>query len=668
MITKQIQTGILVMALAIMAGCNDTNDTDSRACTNNDLQCSETGVPQICINGAWANMGVCAPGQICQNGGCTACTGPNCPTTTGCLNYTTQCSPTGLPQICLSGMWIDQTPCASGMTCQQGVCTNATTGCMDYSTKCSSLGIPQVCYAGNWLDKAPCTGTQTCINGKCVDTCVGTNCTQCTNNAMQCSELGIPQICMAGYWIDQTPCGNGASCMNGVCVLAPCTGPGCTQPECVNNSLQCSQSGVPQICLAGMWINQTPCTNGATCKDGACVQPPCTGTGCTQTECVDNTSQCSQSGVPQICVSGTWIDQTPCGTNQTCQNGICQNNAQSCTAETCQNAEFYKGNACIDKGNGQTCGCNSKSDCKTGYSCDTSKHICEMVCSDQNCVAQTGGYQGNVCITQTDDDVTETFCGCNSDSDCRDGYNCDTVLNVCTMSCNDAACAAETSDYAGNRCVKHTMDDGSEDYYIACGCTSDNDCRDGYTCNKEFYFCVKKGNETGSCKADACVAAPDETYHGDVCVFLDKAYGCGCNSDKDCRGDFICNYMNQCIIEIDISECNTDADCKAKPSDKYYGNVCMEDSYDDGKKTYTFCGCSSNADCKSGYDCNVPQATCVKHGEETDTCLPSYCKTASPYEGDTCVDYYGDVLCGCYSNADCKSGYFCDLEYLECTK
>ena len=668
MISNHIKPGIIFLAVVLLAGCNETNETNSDECTNNNKQCSAIGVPQVCVNGTWTDISACAPGYVCQNGGCLPiCNGPNCQGNTGCTNYSTQCSPTGIPQICLSGMWFDQTPCQPGFVCQSGVCTTPNTACIDYTTKCSQAGIPQICYAGNWIDNAPCAVGQTCINGKCTSLCTGPDCTPCTNNATQCSASGIPQICMAGYWIDQTPCGNGSACQNGVCVTVPCTGPNCKQAECVNNAKQCSQTGIPQVCISEMWIDHTPCSNGYTCQNGECVAIPCTGPNCTQAECTDNAIQCSQAGVPQICISGKWTDQTPCGQNQTCQDGTCKS-IQTCTPESCQNAEFYKGNACIANGNNQICGCNKNSDCKTGYTCNTSKHTCEIVCSDQNCAAQTGAYQGNVCITQTEDDITETFCGCNEDKDCRDGYECDTVLNVCTMSCNDAACAAETSDYAGNRCVKHTMDDDSGDYYIACGCTSETDCRDGYTCNKEFYFCVKKGNETGSCKQDACVAAPDETYHGNICVFLDKAYGCGCNSDDDCRGDFVCNYMNQCIIENDISECKTDNDCKTKPNNEYYGNVCMEESYDNGKKTYTFCGCSSNADCKTGYNCNVPQATCVKNGEELDTCLPSYCKTASPYEGDTCVDYYGDILCGCYSNADCKTGYFCDLEYLECTK
>ncbi len=559
--------------------------------------------------------------------------------------------------------------------------------CQMPQNRCSAAGIPQICMNGLWLDQAPCGANSVCNAGICTAApCTGPGCQTppalCTDNSRQCSQTGVPQICTAGQWFDMPPCTVNQICSNGLCTDATCTGPNCNPSGpvtvCNDGQKQCVQN-IPQVCAAGSWTSLTPCSATQDCLDGVCIDKPCTDPSCMTPPpvCTDNAVQCSAAGIPQLCITGQWIDKTPCSNGQTCINGACETTSTdpTCNANACQTAAHYYGNACITtSGNTQTCGCLTDKDCNSTYACNKDENICELICSDAICAAQTTKYEGNLCITQTEEDVTESFCGCNEDSDCRDGYTCYDVLNICTLSCVDSACAAaSTKDYAGNLCVKHYMNDGvgdEDDYYIECGCNSDNDCRDNYTCNMEFNFCIEKGKETGSCSQDACKAAPDATYHGNICIFSDysSSYDCGCNSDSDCRGDFICNYMNQCIIEKDISECKTDNDCVNKPDATYYGNVCKTDSYDNGKKTYTFCGCSKDADCKKGYLCNIPQETCVKEGEETFTCMPSYCEKATPYEGNTCVDFFGDIICGCYSNADCKTGYFCDLDYLECTK
>ena len=121
MISRHIHPCVLFLALAMISGCTEHSNADSDECLNNDMQCSATGVPQLCITGVWFDMAACAPGQTCQNGECTTpCIGPECQT--GCIDLTRQCTPAGIPQICISGSWLDLMPCEAGTNCQLGEC------------------------------------------------------------------------------------------------------------------------------------------------------------------------------------------------------------------------------------------------------------------------------------------------------------------------------------------------------------------------------------------------------------------------------------------------------------------------------------------------------------------------------------------------------------------
>ncbi len=490
-------------------------------------------------------------------------------------------------------------------------------GCKNNQVQCSASGIPQICVNAHWQDTTRCKIGESCQNGICVNVpCTGASCQQpeCIENAIQCSLTGVPQLCVSGKWTNQAPCNANQTCQSGSCMNVPCTDASCQQSECVENAGQCTSNGVPQLCVSGKWTNQAPCNANQTCQNGVCREIPCTEADCMQQpECQENAAQCSQNGIPQLCVSGKWTDQTPCNANQTCKNGICKANETTCSNSACQNDDNYKGNVCVDIGNQQRCGCETDKDCKATYICNTYNNICEVECSNQNCAAQTSDYQGNLCLTETEDDVTYSYCGCEEDTDCKSGYVCDTLINICTEPCSSAQCAAmKDGEYAGNICTEHYMDDDSGEYYITCGCKTKADCRDGYECNTEFNFCTSKENIDNSCKPETCEAMPDATYQGNKCVILSGGYGCGCEDDKDCRGEYICNYMNQCIIEQDISECRTDNDCMSKPAREYYGNICLTDYYAD--KSYTYCGCKKDADCKNGYSCNIEQDTCEIDG------------------------------------------------------
>ncbi len=390
-----------------------------------------------------------------------------------------------------------------------------------------------------------------------------------------------------------------------------------------------------------------------------------------QNECTVPEMRCLNDVMPQKCVLGSWENQSSCDSGTICKEGRCEPKDSDgtvepdCSINACKTAVFYKGDACINHDTGTACGCNSNSDCKLGFLCDSNTKICKTDgnCYAQACASQTSGYQGNVCITTTEDGESYTECGCNTDDDCKVGYSCDITLNICKSDCNESECKAMTTDYSGNVCITYEEDG---DGYSYCGCHSDKDCRSGYHCNTEFNFCAAEGSDADACKPEKCAAVPDGAYTGNACVPVTAGIACGCNSDSDCRGEYICNYMGQCIIEVDISECKTDNDCKNKTGKAYYGNVCLKDYY--GNTEYTYCGCEKNADCKDGLVCDVVNAECVEDDAyEDNTCDPSVCRAANVnYYGNVCISYYGYNICGCLKNSDCRSGYTCNTSSKAC--
>ena len=138
----------------------------------------------------------------------------------------------------------------------------------------------------------------------------------------------------------------------------------------------------------------------------------------------------------------------------------------------------YAGNVCVTSyDNKKDCGCNSNSDCKSGYHCNAAMLMCvkdDSSCSATECKAATGIYYfGNVCI---DDGYGGKMCGCTKNSECNSGYTCDVDTCVNNSCSSDSGCAAGYVCDNGT-CKKPT------------GCSSDSGCAAGYVCDNGT--CVK---------------------------------------------------------------------------------------------------------------------------------------------------------------------------------
>lgn len=188
---------------------------------------------------------------------------------------------------------------------------------------------------------------------------------------------------------------------------------------------------------------------------------------------------------------------------------------------------------------GGTCGCESDSDCNTGEQCNGSGECEEIPCSsDADCA------NGKECNTSTGECETPT---CSSDADCtRDGYECDTSSGRCVLGCR--VCKQCNSD----------ADCGSpSDLW---GCVESSDDRN---------FCLRLCPENG-CPGDSTCQDVEVTTQDGGTRTLPICLNPGACTDKDstiCPSSYVCGegqVVNNCSTD---SGTDTDAGPTGETSD-----------------------------------------------------------------------------------------------------
>jgi hypothetical protein len=269
---------------------------------------------KVTCNGKCIDKTACCTAADC-NGSCMTCNASNT-----CVAVTNQADPTGRctgtcdsTGACKSkqgtGCQTVGGGCAAGLFCSpEGVCCDK--ACTGTCEACDVHGSEGTCKAVA-AHEAPHGSRTACSgSGDCAGYCDGTN-TACTYPTAAC---GAAACTTAGYQAV-------GACKSGTCsipAVAPCTytcdvaAGGCTG-VCTPNQVQCSPTGnVPQKCSAsGGWVNQTACTNGYTCSQGACAcQSPRKECGGSCIDVSSDSNNCGDCGHP--CLGGT------------CSGGMCQ--------------------------------------------------------------------------------------------------------------------------------------------------------------------------------------------------------------------------------------------------------------------------------------------------------------------------------------------------------
>jgi hypothetical protein len=313
--------------------CNGSVDDCSECQSGQTRPCYPAGASGCSggPGGPFACQGVCAAGsEACDAGTWSGqCSGAITPGPELCDGKDNTCSGT-----------IDETnaPCATGLACLNGVCTQPTWGgesdCLPgycHTADCQpGTGTSGACVARN-CPAAPCPGGQLCQGGTtCVDPCQGTT---CAPGAFCSIGLDGKPACIGGG-CSATGCTGGDVCRNGTCQADACAGAACPAGTfCRGNyALATPTYDCVRVCAT------VTCPTGQACgPDGFCAPDPCATTTCaagqvckangTTASCVADPCPAGICGAKQVCVDGPTgprCADDPCA-GITCPAGVCSN-------------------------------------------------------------------------------------------------------------------------------------------------------------------------------------------------------------------------------------------------------------------------------------------------------------------------------------------------------
>jgi hypothetical protein len=247
-----------------------------------------------------------------------------------------------------------------------------------------------------------------------------------------------------------------------------CTGDGCssgTPPSCLHSSDcqvnetcgtdgQC-HSGDCSVwgCSSGFSCTVDPSSQTSSCVPGGST----TGTGGSGTGGM-NTGGMNTGGSTTTGAGGAGPAPVYCGHPSDCAAG------QTCAPDGTCKAGDCNANGCIF---GYTCAADGTCQAKSANACDKDAE-CTSLGAGYACIAGPKG--GGVCMQPADQCFDQSQCdpgdkcaagkctqACTSNSDCRDGFACDTTLGICSKPVNTCTvtndCGSATKVCIGGGCV-----------------------------------------------------------------------------------------------------------------------------------------------------------------------------------------------------------------------
>jgi hypothetical protein len=478
-----------------------------------------------------------------------------------------------------------------------------------------------------------CGGDGDCASSLCVD---GYCCNStCTTGCMACDVAGSLGTCAAvpagvphgTRHCSGFQCAGASSCPTICSSDAQCIGTYfCSGGTCV------PKKGIGNLCPTGAH----ECELGNPCVDGYCCESTC-GTACEACDVPGYEGSCTgYAGTPhgsRTC-NGYLCDSFPGGTYNVCPSTCASDSA-------CTSTAYCSGTTCVSKkANGSTCPSGAH-ECLSGLCVDG--YCCNAACGGSCQACDVGGSLGVCSNVAGSPHGSRTGCG---------EYLCQGTGSSCPTTCaNDTGC--KTGDWcSGTTCVAkkangQTCPTGSHE------CTSGN-CVDGVCCDTpctgQCEACDIGGSSTGTCSPVS--GAP---RNGRTACSGSGACQAQCNGSlRTACGSFpggstVCSALScSGSTESEISYCNGAGACTTPASKDCAPYVCGAGSC----KT----SCSSNADCKGGYNCSG--TTCVSNGGAGASCTSvAQCSTAG------CVDNT------CCTTATCPAGLKCNANGLgTCSK
>jgi MYXO-CTERM domain-containing protein len=444
-------------------------------------------------------------------------------------------------------------------------------------------------------------------------------------------------------------CGDTGICDGaGACVLyaagTVCAVPPCAGPDRESIASECDGAGSCQL------MGSQRCQDGYACVGFACLTR-CSG----DADCLA-THHCESN----VCVRDLPLG-APCTESGRCQSNYCVDGV--CCESACDSE------------------CEACEASKKGFGADG---ICEPVTAD----------------TDPDDECAAGTDACSADGLCDGAGACREFAKPTTpcgaTTCTGGAASGSLCDGAGV-CGTNTANCAPYDCNgNACGttCTADADCASGAFCTSASTCAPKKENgasceEGAECVTGLCVDAfCCEGVCGDQCVACDVEGSRGtctgvtgaphgsrpaCADDgQGCAGFCDGQILDACVYPADDTACGTSS-CDNGEATYFACNsagACMAQAPElcspfacetSGEACNT--DCTSNADCATGFECDVEARDCVEpaDGPQCSTTSPTTVvnldgseERCEPY---LCVD--GACLTQCTADTDCAEGWRC---------
>ena len=611
----------------------------------------------------------------------------------------------GITPVCSAA-----TDCATGQSCDScGRCVGSPTTCTgDGDCAAGQHCVGGACVADECTVATDCPGGETCLDGACV--------------ADDCTALG----CGEGFTCRESD----KTCVDCVDDYG-CTDP--SRPYCEGDSGSCVACRTDEDCggetHCSAALTCVECTSNEHCSDPA---PLCKvdvgrcGACATDADC-PGVSFCQDDAT---CYLGP-VAGEPCASDGSCAPGnvctgqvcsaLCDLYAPSCPSGTgCGllvaegRAIFQDGEplaACLDAstGAGLERPCGGDVLCKQGLFCvptsgDTG--ICKPYCTPGGNGANCA--DGDVCIAvalgSNGEDVglcsvpTTWLEACVADQDCDAGQGCVPIVEdgALTGRCQFsdgtkpalAACSTDDECRSGF-CLR--MQDGSDGGYCWGGCSDHAACGQNGACIQYSFTVGSQVVPFDGCRP-TCLSDVDCAHLGDsVCtVGVDDQQligictgrqgpgdaGDACLSDAGC-GTGICFDNATATTPADagfcLGTCAADIDCGTN-------TFCREAALNAGTTaapiydTVDICwgaNCNRNADCPTGWSCNLDNDPVDPGNLLRTSCAPSYgdldagapCSANAECKSNFCASYggAGPTVCWgpCVTTADCATGTTC---------
>lgn len=175
--------------------------------------------------------------------------------------------------------------CIDGSTCYGGACTSECKPSCPQGTTCKTIEGKSLCIGdGNCktLQDDCLKEKKICRNGRCVDPCAGVLCPDGQN----CFQ-GVCET--TSCFNERYACSEGQICKDGKCIDDPCSDSPCNSDETCNNG-KCYKSCATVQCSSGKSCKQGKCVTdscadvscvaGAVCSRGKCYKDPCLKKSC----------------------------------------------------------------------------------------------------------------------------------------------------------------------------------------------------------------------------------------------------------------------------------------------------------------------------------------------------------------------------------------------------